>query len=75
MNETVFRIRPYSKRELAKLYFPDTSNADTAVANLRNLMRHNPDLLAELEATHYRLHDKVLTPRQVGIIVHYLGEP
>ena len=51
MNETNFRIRPYSKRELAKLYFPDTINEESAIANLRNLMKHNPDLLAELKET------------------------
>lgn len=44
MNEPNFRIRPYSKRELAKLYFPDTNNEESAIANLRNLMKHNPDL-------------------------------
>lgn len=49
MNETNFRIRPYSKRELAKLYFPDTINEESAIANLRNLMKHNPDLIAELK--------------------------
>lgn len=48
MNEQIFRIRPYSKRELAGLYFPFTKNADTAVKNLNNLMHRNPDLLAEL---------------------------
>lgn len=30
MNETTFRIRPYSKRELARLYFPETANIDSA---------------------------------------------
>ena len=41
MNEQIFRIRPYSKRELAGLYFPFTKNADTAVKNLNNLMHRN----------------------------------
>lgn len=49
MNEMIFRIRSYSKRELTKLYFPDTVNEESAIANLRNLMRHNPDLIAELK--------------------------
>ena len=39
MNDFHFRIRPYSKRELARLYFPDTANDESAVANLRNLIR------------------------------------
>lgn len=75
MNELTFRIRPYSKRELAKLYFPDTVNEETAVANLRNLMLRNRELLDELQQAHYRTRDKVFTPRQVSIIVSYLGEP
>ncbi len=75
MNEPIFRIRPYSQKELVKLYFPDTRNEDSAVANLRNLMKRNPDLLEELAAACYKPHDKVFTPRQVSIIVRYLGEP
>ena len=75
MIETIFRIRPYSKRELAMLYFPDTMMAESAVANLRNLMKRNPELLRELEEAHYKPRDKVFTPRQVGILVRYLGEP
>lgn len=46
-----------------------------AVANLRNLMRRNPDLLHELANARYKAHDKIFTPKQVGIIVGYLGEP
>lgn len=75
MIETTFRIRPYSKRELAMLYFPDTKLAESAVANLRNLMKRNTDLLRELEEARYKPHDKGFTPRQVGILVRYLGEP
>ncbi|MDD2954462.1 MAG: DUF4248 domain-containing protein [Parabacteroides sp.] len=75
MNEPNFRIRPYSKRELAKLYFPDTVNEESAIANLRNLIKHNPDLLAELKGAHYKTHNKIFTPKQIGIIAQYLGEP
>ena len=75
MNEVQFRIRPYTKRELAKLYFPTTLNEETAVANLRNLMKRNPSLLAELANVRYNTHDKIFTPKQVGIIFDYLGEP
>lgn len=75
MNETTFRIRPYSKRELARLYFPDTVNKESAIANLRNLMKHNPDLITELKKAYYKTHNKTFTPRQIGIIVQYLGEP
>ena len=75
MNEPNFRIRPYSKRELAKLYFPDTNNEESAIANLRNLMKHNPDLITELKKAYYKPHNNTFTPKQTGIIVQYLGEP
>ena len=75
MNDMTFRVRPYSKRELAKMYFPDTAQAETAVANLRNLMRRNNDMMCELAAAGCTPRAKVFTPRQVAIIVRYLGEP
>ena len=49
MNDFHFRIRPYSKRELARLYFPDTVNDESAVANLRNLIRRVNGLGEELK--------------------------
>lgn len=75
MDELTFRIRPYSKRELARLYFPDTLLDESAVANLRNLIKRNPELLEELKKAHYNPHNKILTPRQVSIIADFLGEP
>ena len=75
MNETTFRIRPYSKRELARLYFPETVHADSAVANLHNQIRRIPALVRELAEANYRTRDKVFTPKQVSILVRYLGEP
>lgn len=75
MMTNTFRVRPYSKVELASLYFPDTVNSPTAVANLRNLLRRNPALMAELKEALYRPHNKIFTPKQVKIIAHYLGEP
>lgn len=75
MNEKVFKICPYTKRELAKLYFPNTKNMDSAVANLRNLFKQNGDLLNLLHKSGYHSHNKSFTPRQVRIIVEFLGEP
>jgi hypothetical protein len=75
MNDFHFRIRPYSKRELARLYFPDTANDESAVANLRNLIRRVNGLGEELKEAGYKPYDKIFTPKQVGILVHYLGEP
>lgn len=73
--ETVFRVRAYSKWELAALYFPETVDPRVAVTNLRNLIRRNPELREELSAAHYRPRDRMFTPLQVRGIVEYLGEP
>lgn len=75
MNDFHFRIRPYSKRELARLYFPDTVNDESAVANLRNLIRRVNGLGEELKEAGYKPYDKIFTPKHVGILVRYLGEP
>ncbi len=75
MEEISFRIRPYFKRELAELYFPDTVNTRSAVANLRNLISRNPELMQELSKVRYKPYSKIFTPKQVSILVRYLGEP
>ena len=56
MNETTFRIRPYSKRELARLYFPETANIDSAVSNLRLWILRNSEVMEKLHAAGYRIH-------------------
>ena len=75
MDELTFRIRPYSKRELAMLYFPSTKNGNSAVKNLHNLMCRNPDLMKDLAKARYQSRCRILTPLQVRIIVRHLGEP
>lgn len=68
MNETTFRIRPYSKRELARLYFPETANIDSAVSNLRLWILRNSEVMEKLHAAGYRIHSKIFTPKQVRIL-------
>ena len=74
MNNTNFRIRPYSKRELARLYFPDTVNEESAIANLRNLMKHNHHLIAELKEAYYKTYFLFFFFCLIGI-VQYLCAP
>ena len=59
MNETTFRIRPYSKRELARLYFPETANIDSAVSNLRLWILRNSGVMET-----YRNGSEYITIRQ-----------
>lgn len=47
-----FKIRPYTKKELALLYFPD-SKPHTAVNHLMAWINNADDLLIELEMAGY----------------------
>ena len=69
-----FKIKSYSKKELALLYFPDSAPR-TAVNHLMALIRRNDMLWDELQAMGYYFKSKTFTPRQVQAIVDWLGEP
>ena len=69
-----FIIRAYSKKELALLYFPD-STPDTAVKHLKTMIRRNDMLWDELQAMGYYSRLKTFTPREVRAIVDWLGAP
>ena len=69
-----FKIKSYSKKELALLYFPD-STPRVAVNHLMALIRRNDMLSDELLSTGYKTTNKVFTPRQVQAIVDWIGAP
>lgn len=69
-----FKIRPYTKKELALLYFPD-SNPRTAVNHLMAWIRRCPQLWEQLRSMGYYSNAKGFTPREVKAIVEQLGEP
>lgn len=68
-----FIVRTYGLQELAQLYFPH-SQPQSASNQLKKWML-NEQLYARLTGAGYRSGQKILTPRQVGIIVDHLGEP
>ncbi len=70
-----FKIRPYTKKELALCYFPDSLNPHSAVNTLMGWVNRCEPLRRELEAAGYRKTDKWLMPRHVELIIRYLGEP
>ncbi len=74
MNLNPFIPQAYGKAELAQRYFPD---ADPAVAanRLRRSIERAHGLLQALAPTGYPSRAHFFTPRQVAIIVSYLGEP
>jgi hypothetical protein len=66
--------RPYTKKELALLYFPD-STPETAVKHLMTMIRRNDMLLDELQEMGYYNRRKTFMPREVKAICDWLGAP
>lgn len=73
-NEEDFRVRTYSKKELAYLYCPDAT-ARCAIRTLTRWIKRNTELYSALLRTGYNVRARTFMPRQVDIIVHYLDEP
>ena len=69
-----FLVRTYTKAELAHLYNP-TMCLKGALQILRRWIIANAPLLAELTTAGYHPRNRILPPRQVEIIIRYLGEP
>lgn len=73
--EETFRIRSYTKKELAFCYIPTATNAHSAVNTLMGWINRCQQLREALERQGYRKTSKWFTPREVRLIVEYLGEP
>lgn len=69
-----FTIRAYTKKELALMYFPD-STPETAVKHLMAMIRRCDMLWDELQAMGYYIRRKTFTPREVRAIFDWLGAP
>ena len=69
-----FTMKAYSKKELALLYFPD-STPGTAVKHLMATIRQCDMLWDELLAMGYNKRRKTFTPREVRAIINWMGAP
>lgn len=69
-----FRIRPYTKSQLARLYFPESTEAVARNRMARWIARCRP-LLEALESANYSINNHWYTPHQVRLIVEYFGDP
>ena len=67
--------RRYSKRELARLYWPETKNIKSALKNLRQDIKRCPELVAELQRTRWNVNRHSYSAEQVRLILKYLCEP
>lgn len=66
--------RSYYKSELALLYFPG-SDPHAATCRLMGWIRRCDELRARFDACHSSKYAKFFTPKEVALIVEYLGEP
>ena len=64
-----------SKTDLARAYFPNTPNDETARRNLSRWIRMNPEIVERLAAAGYRTRQHIFTPQQLRIIYDVLGDP
>ena len=67
-------IKPYTKSELATMYFPIGSTSN-ALRRLNRYITTAHGLLPALEQVGYQRTSRRLTRRQVMLIFEYLGEP
>lgn len=69
-----FKIRSYGYGELALLYFPNNSKR-SASTQLGTWIRMNEKLKSDLKNAGFFPGKKILTPKQVELIVSAIGEP
>lgn len=72
--ESAFSVRSYTKVELAALYNP-TQCISVALQTLYRWMCANSALMEELNSVGYNKYRRGFTPKEVTILVKYLGEP
>lgn len=68
------RIAAYSLKELGGMYFPNSS-ARSGSTQLKRWIVLNERLSEALRENGYTSGQRYLTPKQVGLIFEYLGEP
>lgn len=65
---------PLRKSALAASYFPELASHQ-ACNRLRRWIIRCTELHDKLLETGYRPEQRISTPRQIRLIIHYLGEP
>lgn len=72
--EEEFRIRTYTKAELAHLYNPYMT-IPCALRILAKWIAGNKSLVNQLSTLEYKHRSRIYTPKQVKAIAEHLGEP
>lgn len=74
MQEDIFIVRAFGFGELAQLYFPSITKK-SASTQLRKWIESDKFLRKELTHAGYKISQRLLTPRQVGILILIIGKP
>lgn len=74
MEDEKFKIRSYGWTELALCYHPGLQ-PESAARMLRRWLLKNAALQDQLKAAGFSKGQRILTPRQVGLMVSTFGEP
>lgn len=72
--EDKFKIKSYGYGELAQMYFPNISK-HSANIQFRRWIRLNEKLQEKLAASGHKRWQKLLTTKQVELIIDAIGEP
>lgn len=72
--EKGFKIRSYGYAELAQIYFPSVTKKSASV-QLRRWIVRNRKLAASLEEAGFHPGQRLMTPKQVELLVDFLGNP
>lgn len=72
--EEEFELKSYSKTELSKMYNPMLCNR-SALRILMLWIDHNKELKKSLVSAGFTPTLRVFTPKQVELIISFLGEP
>lgn len=72
--ESKFTIKSYYKTELALMYHPHLSG-HAAIVKIRRWINRNPELKRRLQEVQVSPMNHTYTPKEVAIIVEFLGEP
>ena len=70
-----FKIRAYGMSELAMLYFPNVLTPNGALSNLNFWIQRNKKLTNALQQCGMPPRSKSFSPKEVALIIDYLGEP
>lgn len=70
-----FKIRPYSKKELALTYFPHMNDPHAATCKLMRMINLCLPLVEKLERNGYTKMAKTFTSKEVEMIIEHIGEP